>query len=156
MSTPKRGTPPRYDAAFKEGAVKLVTEQGRQATDVAKELGVSADSLRSWLKAAGVNTADVNRSNKDTKRIRELEAQVRELKKQVTDKDAAIDVLKKSVGILSKPSTAGRRPPFERLFCGAKKCERISIFLLKMIFPGSLRRNYAVFFKLPGVLITYG
>ena len=98
-----KGAPPRYDVAFKEGAVKLVTEQGRTTREVADELGVSADSLRSWLKAAGVNTADANRSNKDAKRIRELEAQVRELKKQVTDKDATIDVLKKSVGILSKP-----------------------------------------------------
>ena len=100
---PKKGSPPRYDAAFKEGAVKLITEQGRLVVDVSKELGVSADSLRTWLKAAGVNTASANRSNKDAKRIRELEAQVRELKKQVTDKDATIDVLKKSVGILSRP-----------------------------------------------------
>ena len=114
------GTPPRYDAALKEGAVKLVTEQGRQTTDVAKELGVSADSLRSWLKAAGVNTDDTNRFNKDAKRImhrqegrpqaafaeqkcwRELEAQVREFKKQVPDKDATIDVLKKSSGTMLK------------------------------------------------------
>ena len=100
---PKGQAPPRYDAAFKEGAAKLVTEQGRLAVDVAKELGVSADSLRSWLKAAGVSMGEANRSNKDAKRIRELEAQVRELKKQVTDKDATIDVLKKSVVILSKP-----------------------------------------------------
>ena len=105
MNTPERGrgTPPRYDAAFKEGAVKLVTEQGRTTREVADELGVSADSLRSWLKAAGFNTTDANRSSKDAKRIRELEAQNRELKKQVADKDATIDVLKKSVGIFSKP-----------------------------------------------------
>ena len=102
-SKPKKGAPPRYDAAFKEGAVKLITEQGRLVVDVANELGVSADSLRTWLKAAGVNTANANRSNKDAKRIRELEAQNRELRKQVSDKDATIDVLKKSVGILSKP-----------------------------------------------------
>ena len=89
---------------------------------MAKELGISADSLRSWLKAAGVSMGEANRSNKDAKRVRELEAQARELKKQVTDKDATIDVLKKSsvclprkhvlrppaflpvhVGILSKP-----------------------------------------------------
>ena len=102
-TTVKRGAPPRYDAAFKEGAVKLVTEQGRLATDVARELGVSTDSLRSWLKAAGVVPAQTDRSNKDAKRIRELEAQVRELKKQVVEKDEVVAVLKKSVGILSSP-----------------------------------------------------
>ena len=102
-TTVKRGAPPRYDAAFKEGAVKLVTEQGRIATDVARELGISADSLRSWLKAAGVMPAQTDRSNKDAKRIRELEAQLREARKQMTEKDEVIAVLKKSVGILSVP-----------------------------------------------------
>ena len=64
-----------------------VTEQGRIPKDVAAELGFS---VRSWLKNAGVS---LSRSNKDTKRIRELEAQNRELRKQV--KDGVIDVLKK-------------------------------------------------------------
>ena len=42
-SIPKCGTPPRYDADFKECAVKPVTEGGRPVTDAAKELGVSTD-----------------------------------------------------------------------------------------------------------------
>ena len=99
----KKGAPPRYDAAFKEGAIKLITEQGRRVTDVANELGVSADSLRTWLKAAGIAPAQADRSNKDAKRIRELEAQLRDARKQAAEKDAVIDVLKKSVGILSTP-----------------------------------------------------
>jgi transposase len=100
----REGTaPPRYDAAFKEGAVKLVTEGGRIPKEVAAELGVSIDSLRSWLKNAGVSLGDASRSNKDAKRIRELEAQNRELRKLLADKDETIDVLKKSVGIFSKP-----------------------------------------------------
>ena len=36
-----RTAPPRYDDAFKAGAVRLVTEQGRQPVEVAKELGRS-------------------------------------------------------------------------------------------------------------------
>ena len=43
----KGQAPPRYDAAFKEGAVKLVIEQGRIPKDVAAEIGISVDSLRS-------------------------------------------------------------------------------------------------------------
>jgi len=51
----KKGTPPlRYDKAFKAGAVGLVTEQGRQPTEVAKELGICIDTLRSWLKTSGI------------------------------------------------------------------------------------------------------
>ena len=50
--TKKRTAPPRYDDAFKAGAVRLVTEQGRQPVEVAKELGICIDTLRSWLKAS--------------------------------------------------------------------------------------------------------
>lgn len=49
----KRTGPPRYDESFKAGAVRLVTEQGRQRREVAKELGSSIDTLRTWLKATG-------------------------------------------------------------------------------------------------------
>ena len=38
----KKGiAPPRYDEAFKAGAIRMVTEQGRQPVEVAKELELS-------------------------------------------------------------------------------------------------------------------
>ena len=95
--TQKRTAPPRYDDAFKAGAVRLVTEQGRQPVEVAKELGICIDTLRSWLKASGVQMGQVSRQN------RELEAENHSLRRQLGEKDEVIDVLKKSVGILSKP-----------------------------------------------------
>ena len=79
------------------------TEQGRPSTEVAKELGICIDTLRSWLKAAGVQAGQADRQNRDSRRTRELEAEVRALRKQLAEKDEVIDVLKKSVGILSKP-----------------------------------------------------
>ncbi len=103
MSNRKGKAPPRYDEAFKEGAVKLVTEGGRQTPEVARELGISIDTLRSWLKAAGVKAGAANRENREARRIKELEAQNRELRRQMAEKDEVIDVLKKSVGIFSKP-----------------------------------------------------
>ena len=100
----KKGTaPPRYDEAFKAGAVRLVTEQGRQPTEVAKELGICIDTLRNWLKASGVQMGQASRQNREQQRIRELEAELRGLRKQLGEKDEVIDILKKSVGILSKP-----------------------------------------------------
>lgn len=103
MGNRKGQIPPRYDAAFKEGAIRLVTEQGRPSREVAAELGICIDTLRSWLRAAGVQAGSADRSNREMRRVKELEGQVRELRKQVTQKDEVIDVLKKSVGILSKP-----------------------------------------------------
>ena len=90
----KRTTPPRYDDAFKAGAVRLVTEQGRQPVEVAKELGICIDTLRSWLKASGIQMGQVSRQNREQKRIRELEAENRSLRKQLGEKDEVIDVLK--------------------------------------------------------------
>ena len=100
----KKGTPPpRYDEAFKAGAVRLVTEQGRQPTEVAKELGICIDTLRGWLKASGIQMGQASRLNREQQRIRELEAEVRNLRRQLGEKEEVIDILKKSVGILSKP-----------------------------------------------------
>ena len=103
MPLPKGVTPPRYDKEFKEGAVKLVIDQGRSIKTVAHELGIASDTLRSWLKASGIEPSVANRTNRDGKRIKELEAQLREAKKLLSEKDEVITVLKKSVGILSIP-----------------------------------------------------
>ena len=47
MSIKKGNKPPRYDEAFKNGAVKMVTEQGRATKEVAAELGICIDTLKS-------------------------------------------------------------------------------------------------------------
>lgn len=95
--------PPRYDEASKEGAIRMVTEQGRLSSDVAQELGICVDTLRSWLKKAGIQAGQANRLNREQQKIKELEAELKILKKQVSQKDEVIDILKKSLGILSKP-----------------------------------------------------
>ncbi len=41
--------------------MRLVTEQGRQPTEVAKELGICIDTLRSWLKVSGIHLGQVSR-----------------------------------------------------------------------------------------------
>ena len=101
MSQIKREALPRYDAAFKAGAVQLVVEQGRVRKEVAHELGICDDTLKNWLKAAGKQPAAAEANNRDARRIKELEAQLRDARKQITEKDEGIDVLKKSVGIFS-------------------------------------------------------
>jgi len=94
--------PPRYDAAFKAGAVRIVTEQKRAAREVAPELGICVETLKKWLKEAG-HAPDPSPSMGNPSRIRELEAENKALKKILAEKEETIDVLKKSVGIFSKP-----------------------------------------------------
>lgn len=103
MSIKKGTMPPRYDEAFKTGAVKMVAEQNRSVKEVAKDLGICTDTLKSWLKNSGFQPASTERQNRETKRQRELESEIRALRKQLAEKDEVITVLKKSVGILSAP-----------------------------------------------------
>ena len=79
--------------------------------DIAGKLGVvsyrpsyhgeKGDANTVLLYTASPGQAD--RQNRDAKRLRELEAENRALRKKLEEKDGVIDVLKKSVGILSKP-----------------------------------------------------
>ena len=69
----------------------------------AKELGICIDTLRTWLKASGVQMGQASQQNREQQRIWELESEVRSLRKQLVEKEEVIDILKKSVGILSKP-----------------------------------------------------
>lgn len=74
--TKQKGTPPpRYDEAFKAGAVRMVTEQGREPKEVARDLGICIDTLRNWLKSAGMQLGQVSRHNREQQRIRKLEAE---------------------------------------------------------------------------------
>ena len=45
MSIKKGTIPPRYDEAFKAGAVKMVTEHGRPSKEVAAELGICCEFI---------------------------------------------------------------------------------------------------------------
>ncbi|MFJ4574237.1 transposase [Streptomyces sp. NPDC098085] len=42
----------RYSDEYKRDAIELVRSSGRTVTEVARELGVSSESLRGWVKKA--------------------------------------------------------------------------------------------------------
>ena len=94
MKERKHEAPPRYDAAFKEGAIRLVAEEGRPMREVAEELGVCTDTIRNWLKASGIQPKETERQNRIERRQRDLEAEIRALRKQLAQKDEVIEILK--------------------------------------------------------------
>ncbi|WP_432195566.1 transposase [Streptomyces sp. bgisy027] len=76
----------RYSEEFKRDAVALVAPSGRTVTEAARELGISSESLRGWVKKAygtgqtGAGTSVAAGSGPDTaereelKRLRKLAA----------------------------------------------------------------------------------
>ena len=100
MAVKKGNAPPRYDEAFKIGAIKLVVDGGRSPKEVGQELGVHPDTVKNWLKSSGYST-QVHREKAESKKVKQLETENRALKKQLEKKQEALDVLKKSIGIIS-------------------------------------------------------
>ena len=47
-----------YPAEFKEEAVRLVKSSGKPMAQIARELGVSFESLRHWIKQSEIETGD--------------------------------------------------------------------------------------------------
>jgi transposase len=70
----------RYSEEYKRDAIELVRASGRTVTDVARELGISSDSLRRWVekdRAAPVAPATAAKQGGDDwdeelKRLRKL------------------------------------------------------------------------------------
>jgi transposase-like protein len=88
----------RYDAEFKENAVRLV-KAGRSFNEVAKDLGVSAWSLRMWLKRYD-SGQELNRR----KALAELSPEQREnrrLRQEIEYLQRQRDILKKALAIVS-------------------------------------------------------
>ena len=82
-----------YSKEFKQGAVRLVTEQHRSVADVSRSLGISAWSLSRWVKAATEEGADAFRGNGHRT---SLEQEIFELRQQVKRLEEEKEILKKA------------------------------------------------------------
>jgi transposase len=75
--------PRKYPDELRERSVRLVFESGRPIAHVARDLGVSAESLRKWVRQAEADAgerADLLTTN-ERERLKALEREVRELRK---------------------------------------------------------------------------
>lgn len=91
----------RYDAALKKAAVENWIKSGKPGTQIAAELGVSYPSLKDW-KARYYGDATPER---DT-----LEAENRALRRELARVSEQRDILKKTVGIFTEPSSNTTKP----------------------------------------------
>ncbi len=76
----------QYTQEFKEGAARLVTEQGRTIADAAKSLSVSPWTLSRWVRAAKNEGDEAFRGQgqrtAEQQQIYELQQQVKQLEEE--------------------------------------------------------------------------
>lgn len=102
----------QFTKEFKEGAVRLVTEQGRTIADAAKSLGISPWTMSRWVKAAKREGADAFRGHGQRTQLEQENFELRQKVKQLEEERA---ILKKAAAyfarsvVYSTPSSATTR-----------------------------------------------
>ena len=90
-----------YTAEFKESAVKLAVESNRPVAQTARELGVSKDTLYSWVRQvhgkAQVHPETVNSEH--------LYDELKRLRREVSMLREERDILKKAAAYFAKAAT---------------------------------------------------
>ncbi|MCP3771407.1 MULTISPECIES: transposase [unclassified Streptomyces] len=68
----------KFDAEFRERAVRIVTETGKPVAQVAKDLGINATTLASWVsRARGAGGAGPTGESEELERLRRENAQLK-------------------------------------------------------------------------------
>jgi transposase len=90
----------RFDKDFKVSAVKMITEGGHKASEVARSLDIHPNVLYSWKRKYANNGEKAFPGKGHLTEISALRRQLREVEMER-------DILKKAVGIFSKPTGNG-------------------------------------------------
>lgn len=108
-----------YDLHFRQQAVDLLLSSGRPLTQVAAELGVSANSLRHWRnQAIGNGSAGEAAARREPGKaaaaapvvpIADAAAEIRRLQKEVDYLRRQREILKKAMSILGEDPQSGMR-----------------------------------------------
>jgi transposase len=71
----------KYDPEFREGAVTIVRETGKSIAEVARDLGIGAGTLGSWMKKDRVARGEESdRTRVDPGYVRQLERENAEVR----------------------------------------------------------------------------
>ena len=95
MSNQRRFTP-----EYKEEIIKLVTEQGKRVTHVARDIGVSEATVRGWVKKYKEHGDNAFPGSGN---LRPEDEEIRKLKKRLADIEEENAILKKAIRIFTKP-----------------------------------------------------
>lgn len=91
--------PKQYNKEFKQEAIKLVVEKGRPAASVARELGIKAGTLYTWIDKYKKHGQD---SFPGKGYMMPQDEKMRRLEKELKEVTMERDILKKAMAVFSK------------------------------------------------------
>ena len=95
-------TKPPYPPEFKREAVRLVKEGGRKISDVARELSVTGESIRNWIRQHEIDHGQREGLTTDEKQeLQKLRREVRTLKEER-------EILKKATAFFAQENNKTR------------------------------------------------
>jgi len=94
------GKKKRFDMDFKVSAVKMVTQEGHRASEVARSLGIHPNQLYNWKRKYADNGEKAFPGKGNLTEMAALRRKLREVEMER-------DILKKAVGIFSKTTESG-------------------------------------------------
>ena len=89
-----------YSDEFKQDAVNYYYSSGKSIKDTAADLKVSISSVSNWIQSAKSNDGIVEHRGSGNYSS-DAEKEIARLKKELRDKEDALDILKKAIGILN-------------------------------------------------------
>ena len=95
----ERKTRRRYDRGFKEGAARMVIENGQTIAGTARDLGITENMLTRWKKEYLEDQANAFPGQG---RMKPEEAEIHHLKRRVADLEQEREILKKALAIFSR------------------------------------------------------
>lgn len=92
------GRPSKYGPEFKRDAVALVQTTGRPVNQVARELGISHETLRNWVKQDRIDRGQGQPGELTTSEREEL----RSLRRRVAELEVEKEILRKAAAYFAK------------------------------------------------------
>lgn len=89
-----------YSEEFKQDAVNYYHSSGKSIKAAADDLKVSQSGLNNWIQSAKSNEGMVEHRGSGNYSS-DAEKEIARLKKELRDKEDALDILKKAIGILN-------------------------------------------------------
>lgn len=93
-------TKKHFDETFKQDAVNYYYSSGKSMKDAAEDLKISQSGLNNWIQSAKANEGIVEHRGSGNYSS-DAEKEIAKLKKELRDKEDALDILKKAIGILN-------------------------------------------------------